>query len=213
MDLESAYAALFRNVKVEQPGETYLPFECIDAGIVDNKRLCSISSHTLAPSIFFNSIFFSLHCFKTHPLSYLSPLTQLSLSTLSDSRQMKLKFTPSQAGKHVFQIFDEVDGKVSSYPFSVVTQESANDVIKQREERRKQYREQEEKARKLERERREKAKELKEREREEVKRMGEAQSVVAAVCVLRGVRAQVGDRNEFVVKDMCVCMCACVYYM
>lgn len=38
VDLDDAFAVLFRNVKVEQPGETFLPFECTDAGIVDNKR-------------------------------------------------------------------------------------------------------------------------------------------------------------------------------
>jgi len=107
---DQAYSAVFRNVKVEQPGESFLSYECVDAGCIDSKR------------------------------------------------QVKLKLTPQSTGKHVFLIFDEVDGTVTSQTFNVISPEAASELKKKKseeeEERRDHYRKLEEKRRLQEEQRR-----------------------------------------------------------
>jgi spore coat protein CotH len=92
---------------------------------------------------------------------------------------MKVIFTPREIGVHTFHIFDEVDGRVSSIPFSVISNTHATELQKKKvleeEERRRQYRELLEKQRNLEKQRK---KEQMEKFEGGVKRVGDMPSFI-----------------------------------
>ena len=118
---EQCVAAVFRDLKIEKPDQTFLPFQCAPLS-------CSAAKRFLF--FYFLFVHFPISC----------------LTLIVEKRRIVIQVVPDCEGEHEMLLYNEVSMKVETHPFFVLSLEKGKELEAKRRQEEKACRLKEEKA-------------------------------------------------------------------